>query len=103
MGMAQIDFNAADLEMNRAVKLSLIEIVAGSLGHGLKVPLTGFLLSLNQIYFLANALNKDHLPPRSLIEISGMTAALKSLSIAGQKLVQCFLYSFKVHCFIYRR
>lgn len=80
----------SDLEINRAVHLSLIEIVVGSVGHGFKIPLTGFFLSLNQLYFLANALNKDKLPSSSTFEISGIAAALKSLSVAGQKVGPMF-------------
>lgn len=80
----------SDLEINRAVGLSTIEIVAGSIGHGFKIPLTGFFLSLNQLYFLANALNKDRLPRSSTFEISGIAAALKSLSVAGQKIGPMF-------------
>lgn len=80
----------SDLEISRAVRLSTIEIVAGSIGHGFKIPLTGFFLSLNQLYFLANALNKDKLSRSSTFEISGIAAALKSLSIAGQKVGPMF-------------
>lgn len=81
---------ASEREINRAVHLSTIEIIVGSIGHGFKIPLTGFFLSLNQLYFLANALNKDHLPRSSIFEISGITAALKSLSVAGQKIGPMF-------------
>lgn len=80
----------SEREINRAVRLSTIEIVIGSIGHGFKIPLTGYFLSLNQLYFLANALNKDHLPRSSTFEISGITAALKSLSVAGQKIGPMF-------------
>lgn len=75
-----------DLEIKRAAQLSLTEICIGSIGHGFKIPLTGHVLSLNQLAFLLNALNKDQLPKSAVFEISGITAILKSFSPAGQKL-----------------
>ncbi len=75
-----------DLEIKRAAQLSITEISLGSLGHGFKVPLTGQILSLNQLAFLLNALNRDKLPKSSTFEISSIAAVLKSLSPAGSKL-----------------
>ena len=75
-----------DLEIKRAAQLSITEICIGSIGHGLKIPLTGQVLSLNQLAFLLNAINKDNLPKSSVFEISGIAAILKSFSPAGQKL-----------------
>ena len=80
----------ADLEIKRAAQLSLVEISIGSLGHGFKIPLTGQLLSLNQLAFLLNANNKDELPTSSSFEISSIAAVLKSFSPAGQKLGPMF-------------
>ena len=82
--------NLADLEIKRAAQLSLVEISIGSLGHGLKIPLTGQILSLNQLAFLLNANNKDQLPTSSSFEISSIAAVLKSFSPAGQKLGPMF-------------
>lgn len=75
-----------DLEIKRAAQLSITEIGIGSLGHGFKIPLTGQVLSLNQLAFLLNALNRDKLSKASVFEISGIAAVLKSFSPAGQKL-----------------
>lgn len=75
-----------DLEIKRASQLSITEICIGSVGHGFKIPLTGQILSLNQLAFLLNAVNKDKLPKSSVFEISGIAAILKSFSPAGQKL-----------------
>lgn len=75
-----------DIEIKRAAQLAITEIGLGSLGHGFKIPLTGQLLSLNQLAFLLNALNRDKLSNASVFEISGIAAVLKSFSPAGQKL-----------------
>lgn len=75
-----------DLDIKRAAQLSLTEICLGSIGHGFKIPLTGQILSLNQLGFLLNAVNRDKLPKSSAFEISGIAAILKSFSPAGQKL-----------------
>jgi len=79
-----------DIEIKRAAQLSLIEISIGSLGHGFKIPLTGQILSLNQLAFLLNANNKDRLPTSSSFEISSIAAVMKSFSPAGQKLGPMF-------------
>lgn len=76
----------ADLEIKRAAQLSLTEIGLGSLGHGFKIPLTGHVLSLNQLAFLLNAINRDVLPKSSTFEISSLAAVMKSFSPAGQKI-----------------
>lgn len=88
-----------DLDIKRAAQLSLAEIGLGSVGHGFKIPFTGHLLSLNQLAFLLNAVNRDGLSRSNVFEISGIAAVLKSLSPAGQKLgpmlsiaMQGFLY-----------
>ena len=73
-------------EIKRAAQLSISEIGLGSLGHGLKIPLTGQLLSLNQLGFLLNAVNRDGLKKSATFEISTISAILKSFSPAGQKL-----------------
>lgn len=38
-----------------AAALSLVEIGLGSILHGLKMPFTGYFLSLNQGFFLSRA------------------------------------------------
>lgn len=95
-----------DLEIKKAAQLSVTEICIGSIGHGFKIPLTGQVLSLNQLAFLLNALNKDGLPKSSAFEISSIAAILKSFSPAGQKLgpmlsiaMQGFLFWFSVSIF----
>ncbi|MGZ3691317.1 MAG: hypothetical protein ACXVAX_07425, partial [Pseudobdellovibrio sp.] len=75
-----------DLEIKKAAQLSIAEISLGSIGHGFKIPLTGHVLSLNQLGFMLNALNRDLLPRYSTFEISSIAAILKSFSPAGQKL-----------------
>lgn len=75
-----------DLEIKRAAQLAVTEIGLGSLGHGFKIPLTGQVLSVNQLAFLLNAVNRDKLSKSSVFEISGIAAVLKSFSPAGQKL-----------------
>ncbi|MBC7741014.1 MAG: hypothetical protein H7061_02375 [Bdellovibrionaceae bacterium] len=89
----------ADLEIKRAAQLSVIEISLGSIGHGFHFPLTGHVLSLNQLAFLLNAINHDQLMISSTFEISSIAAVLKSFSPAGAKLgpmlsisVQGFLF-----------
>lgn len=75
-----------DREISRATHLSLVEILFGSIGHGLKIPFAGQFLSLYQLNVLANSLNKDTLPRSSAVEISGIVAVMKSFSPAGEKL-----------------
>jgi hypothetical protein len=96
----------SDLEIKKAAQLSITEIGIGSIGHGFKIPLTGQVLSLNQLAFLLNALNRDLLPKSSAFEISSIAAILKSFSPAGQKLgpmlsiaMQGFLFWFGVTLF----
>ncbi len=72
-----------------AATLSAVEVGLGSILHGLKVPLAGNLLSLNQAFMLGRAVraHKDMPGARTLpASISGITACLKSLSPAGKKL-----------------
>lgn len=76
----------SQIEIKRAAQLSIAEIGLGSIGHGLKIPLTGQVLSLNQLGFLLNAVNRDGLSNSATFEISGISATLKSFSPAGQKL-----------------
>lgn len=82
-----------DEEIKLAAQLSLTEIIIGSIGHGFKIPLTGHILSLNQLSFLLNSINSKKLPTSSLFEISSIAAVLKSFSPAGQKLGPMFSIS----------
>lgn len=98
--------SSIDIEIKRAAQLSVTEICIGSLGHGFKIPLTGQILSLNQLAFLLNAINRDKLSKSSVFEISGIAAILKSFSPAGQKLgpmlsivMQGFLYWLSISIF----
>lgn len=69
----------------QAAFLSLIETGLGSLLHGLRIPLSGQFLSLNQIAFMARTSSKLHSKDAPL-KISIITSLLKSLSPAGKKL-----------------
>ena len=72
-----------------AAHLSLIEIAVGSIVHGLKLPLAGHTLSLNQGFFLTHALrlaNSRLNAVQQSIEISSVSSVLKSLSPAGNKI-----------------
>jgi hypothetical protein len=68
-----------------AALLSLIEIGLGSLLHGMKIPLSGHFLSLNQGLILTRAtlISGER---RDAAIISTTAALLKSLSPAGKKL-----------------
>lgn len=87
-----------------ATKLSLIEIILGSIVHGLKIPFGGNFLSLNQGLFLCRATQYFSHDRRAAafipLQVSSVSSVLKSLSPAGQKLgpmiaigMQGFLYS----------
>lgn len=72
-----------------AAHLSLIECGLGAIIHGFKIPFGGHLLSLNQGAYLCNSCSKASSRKEAALwacEISGVAAALKSLSPAGQKL-----------------
>lgn len=82
-----------------AAFLSICEVGLGSLLHGLKVPLSGYLLSLNQTFLLARSVFKTR-DRTAAVQISAVAAVLKSLSPAGKKLTpmlaisaQGFLFS----------
>lgn len=68
-----------------AALLSLIEVGLGSLLHGMKIPLSGHFLSLNQGLILTRATVKSG-ERRDAPIISTTAALLKSLSPAGKKL-----------------
>lgn len=68
-----------------AAALSLIEVGLGSLLHGLKLPFSGHVLSLNQSFILTRATLRSA-ERRDAPVISTTAAILKSLSPAGKKL-----------------
>jgi len=70
--------------------LSLVEVGLGSLLHGFRIPFAGTFLSLNQSLFLTRItkLNRSNRDSRTLgLQVSNITALLKSLSPAGKKLL----------------
>lgn len=96
-----------EIEIKRAAQMSAAEFTIGSIGHAFKIPLTGQVLSLNQLGFLLNIVNKDQLALSSVFEVSGIAALLKTFSPVGKKLgpmlsitMQGFL--FWLGCFLFR-
>lgn len=70
-----------------AVQLSLMEVGLGSFLHALRVPFSGFLLSLNQCYILNRALLDPQASSLFLpATISNTAAIIKSLSPYGKKI-----------------
>jgi hypothetical protein len=83
------ELELVDLIGREAAYLSLMEIGLGSFLHALRVPFTGYFLSLNQAFFLSHAVSRGRALPRARVlpgAISLITALLKSLSPAGKKL-----------------
>ncbi len=79
----------AEIIGRESASLTLIEVGLGSLMHGLHLPFAGYLLSLNQGFFISRALSQARGLPgaRSLpVGVSTVAACLKSLSPAGKKL-----------------
>lgn len=81
--------NNDQLIVEKALRLSLIEVFLGSLLHNFKIPLSGHALSLNQGLFLSHY-QKDaegrFKAARQMIEVSMVVAFLKSLSPSAKKL-----------------
>ena len=70
-----------------AASLSVIEIGLGSIIHGLRIPMGGQWLSMNQGIVLSHAAGRlKKYASSSVITISAIVAILKSLSPAGKKL-----------------
>jgi hypothetical protein len=91
---------SAELIGQDAALLSVCEVGLGSILHAFHVPLTGYFLSLNQIFLISRSMFKteQRLVPA---QISCIAAVLKSLSPAGKKLtpmlaisMQGLLFSF---------
>jgi hypothetical protein len=95
--------------VERAVGLSIVEVVLGSILHSLKIPFSGQFLSLNQGLFLTRSLDQKlsrFQNAKAVLEISMVVAIMKSLSPAGKKLgpmisisMQGFLYMLGVLLF----
>jgi hypothetical protein len=89
--------------------LGIAEVGLGSLLHGMKIPLSGTFLSINQALFLTRVikLNRSAGDARILpLRVSNIAALLKSLSPAGKKLLpmlaiaaQGLLFSFSTFVF----
>jgi hypothetical protein len=106
---AQEQANRYEIAGLYAAGLSLTEISIGSYLHALHVPFTGTLLSLNQSCFLSQTVKSHkHRPDiqKITLDISLVTALLKSFSPAGRKITpmiaisaQGVLYSLGIHLF----
>lgn len=88
--------------VEKAVKLSLIEVVIGSSIHALHIPFGGHFLSLNQGLFLSRFLRDStnrFNGAKMVMEVSSVTSIMKALAPVGKKLgpmisisMQGFLY-----------
>jgi hypothetical protein len=78
--------------------LSIAEIGLGSFLHGLRLPLSGQILSLNQIFILCRASIKIR-SKDAPGQISTTSALLKSLAPAGKKLTPMLAISVQGHLF----
>lgn len=81
-----------------AATLSITEIGIGGFMHALKLPLTGQLLSLNQIFILSHASLKIKNKSTPAM-ISMVSALLKSLAPAGKKLTPMLAIASQGHLF----
>jgi hypothetical protein len=82
-------FPQSEIIGRESASLTLIEVGLGSLLHGLHLPFAGYLLSLNQGFFLSRAVSQVRGLPgaRTLpVAVSTVAACLKSLSPAGKRL-----------------
>jgi len=87
--MSEHSKNRAEVVGLWAGTLAATEVGLGSVLHGLHIPLAGTMLSLNQAAFLSRATRQesDCQTVRTLpLEISSITAVLKSFSPIGKKL-----------------
>ncbi len=72
-----------------AALLTIVEVGLGSLLHGLKIPLSGQFLSLNQGFLLSRSVKEASTTDKNRFlgaQVSNVAAILKSLSPAGKKL-----------------
>jgi hypothetical protein len=85
--MTKEEGNSIDLVGKYAATLSVIEVALGSLLHGLRIPMSGNFLSLNQGYLLCRlVIAAPGRSRRTPYAVSNVAAALKSLAPAGKKL-----------------
>lgn len=78
-----------DVGTRAAALLAAVEVGLGSVLHGLRIPFSGFALSLNQGFFLARVtFTTAHDPQAKALPatVSSLVALLKSLSPAGKRL-----------------
>lgn len=75
-----------DLEIKSSTHLALVEIVAGSVGHGFKIPFTGTLLSYYQLYMGLIMTMRHKAPAIHFFNVSVVVALLKTLSPMGKKI-----------------
>lgn len=75
-----------DLEIKSATHLALVETVAGSVGHGFKIPFTGTLLSYYQLYVGLLMMIRHQAPAVYFFNTSVIVAVLKTLSPMGKKI-----------------
>lgn len=74
-----------DIEIKAATHLALVEIVAGSVGHGFKIPFTGTLLSYYQLYVSLWLIVQKKINSIHVFNIAVIVALLKTLSPMGKK------------------
>lgn len=89
--------------VDKAVKLSLVELVIGSSVHALHLPMAGQLLSINQGFMLTRFLKDSDTrigATKMVMEVSTVASLMKALAPVGKKLgpmisisTQGFLYS----------
>lgn len=75
-----------DSEIKAAAHLAMVEIVAGSVGHGFKIPFTGTLLSYYQLYISLWLIIVVRAPRSQVFNVSVIVALLKTLSPFGKKI-----------------
>jgi hypothetical protein len=77
--------NDQQITLDSSAKLALSEMGLGSIMHAWKIPFTGYLLSLNQIFLMTRAYQKGA-PFSSAFVISVLAASVKALAPLGKKL-----------------
>lgn len=88
--------------VDKAVKLSLVELVIGSTVHALHIPLAGQILSINQGFMLTRfqkGIETRIEASKMVMEVSSVASLMKALAPVGKKLgpmisisMQGFLY-----------
>lgn len=75
-----------EIEIKTATHLALVEILAGSVGHGFKIPFTGTMLSYYQLYVSLLMIKQRKVAPISVFNVAVIVALLKTLSPMGKKI-----------------